>query len=51
MAANYNAGEHRLSKIVTWSNHCAWTGELQKAREVPLVQTDVSYSRSKVAFP
>jgi hypothetical protein len=32
MAAS--AGEHRPTKTVTWSTHCSWTGELQKAREL-----------------
>jgi hypothetical protein len=49
MAAS--VGEHRPTKTATWSNHCSWTGELQKVCEVPSVRTDVGYSRWKVAFP
>jgi hypothetical protein len=42
--------EHRPTKTAMWSSHCSWTSELQKAREVPPVQTDVVIDSSKVAF-
>jgi hypothetical protein len=42
--------KHRPIKTATWSSHCSWTGELQKACEVSPVRTGVGYSRSKVDF-